>query len=64
MAMKDGIQAINYSASFFEDEEPDVPPSKFEVWLENKFGSEGLDKFILSSPCPAALRLTQSRNLE
>ena len=47
MAMKDGIQAINYSASFFEDEEPDVPPSKFEIWLENKFGSEGLDKFIL-----------------
>ena len=47
MAMKDGIQAINYSASFFEDEEPDVPPSKFEVWLENKFGSEGLDKFVL-----------------
>ena len=47
MAMKDGIQAINYSASFFEDEEADVPPSKFEVWLENKFGSEGLNKLIL-----------------
>lgn len=46
-AMKDGIQAINYSASFFEDEEADVPPSKFELWLEKKFGSEGLDKFIL-----------------
>ena len=26
MAMKDGIQAINYSASFFEDEEVDAPP--------------------------------------
>ena len=47
MAMKDGIQAINYSASFFEDEEADVPPSKFEMWVESKFGSEGLDKFIL-----------------
>lgn len=47
MAMKDGIQAINYSASFFEEEEADVPPSKFEMWVENKFGSEGLDKFIL-----------------
>ena len=46
-AMKEGIQAINYSASFFEDEEPDVPPSKFEVWLENKIGSEGLNKAIL-----------------
>ena len=47
MAMKDGIQAINYSASFFEDEEADVSPSKFELWVESKFGSEGLDKFIL-----------------
>ena len=46
-AMKDGIQAINYSASFFEDDEPDVPPSRFEVWLENKFGSEGLNKAVL-----------------
>ena len=46
-AMKDGIQAINYSASFFEDEEPDVPPSKFEIWLENKFGSAGVEKFVL-----------------
>lgn len=27
-------------------------------------GRQGLDKFILSRPCPAALRLTQSRNLE
>ena len=46
-AMKDGIGAINYSASFFEDEEPDVPPSKFEIWLENKFGSAGVEKFVL-----------------
>lgn len=46
-AMKDGMEAINYSASFFEDDEPDVPPSKFETWLENKFGSAGIDKFIM-----------------
>lgn len=46
-AMKDGISAINYSASFFDDEEVDTPPSKFEIWLENKFGSEGVNKFIL-----------------
>ena len=46
--MKEGMQAINYSASFFEDEEADVPPSKFELWLEKKFGSEGLNKVILS----------------
>nr|WP_297174552.1 DUF1385 domain-containing protein [uncultured Agathobaculum sp.] len=47
VAMKDGIQAINYSASFFEDEQADVPPSKFETWLENKVGSEGLNRLIL-----------------
>lgn len=46
-AMKEGIQAINYSASFFEDEEADVPSSKFETWLENKFGSERLNRMIL-----------------
>lgn len=46
-AMKDGLSAINYSASFFEDDEPDVPPTKFEVWLENKFGAAGIEKFIL-----------------
>ena len=47
-AMKEGMQAINYSASFFEDEEADVPPSRFELWLEKKFGSEGLNNH-----CPA-----------
>ncbi len=47
MAMKDGIKAINYSAGFFEDEEADVPESKFEIWLEEKFGSEKVEKFIL-----------------
>ena len=30
-----GIQTINYSASFFEEE---GEPSKFEAWLEKKFG--------------------------
>ena len=57
-AMKEGMQAINYSASFFEDEEADVPPSRFELWLEKKFGSEGLNKVILEHfdchrHCPA-----------
>jgi len=47
IAMKDGIEAINYSATFYEDEETDAPPSKFEIWLEEKFGSEKLEKFIL-----------------
>ena len=41
MSMVIGIQAINYSASFFEDEEdPDYEPSKFEKFLEEKLGDK------------------------
>lgn len=47
MAMKDGVEAIQYSASFFEDEEIEEPPTKFETWLEQKFGEEGINKIIL-----------------
>ncbi len=46
-AMKDGIDAINYSAAFFDDVEEEEEPSKFEQWLEDKFGSEGINKFVL-----------------
>lgn len=46
-AMKDGIVAINYSAEFFDDESIDEEPSKFERWLEAKFGSEKLNRMIL-----------------
>lgn len=46
-AMKDGIVAINYSAEFFDDESIDEEPSKFEKWLEAKFGSEKLNRMIL-----------------
>lgn len=34
-----GIKSLNYSASFFEDTET----SKFEQWLENKFGDRSND---------------------
>ncbi len=46
-AMKDGIEAINYSAAFFEDVETDEAPSKFEAWLEEKFGSEKVERFVM-----------------
>ena len=42
-SMKYGVSAINYSASFFEDEEN---PGKFEKWLNRKLGSEKLNKLI------------------
>lgn len=42
-SLRIGIQSLNYSASFFEDENE---PSKFEKWLQNKFGDKGNDIII------------------
>jgi release factor-specific protein-(glutamine-N5) methyltransferase len=39
-----GIKTLNYSASFFEDE--DEGESKFELWLKNKFGEKSNDLII------------------
>ena len=47
-----GMKALNYSASFFDDEEEeDSEPSKFDQWvnskfekLEKKFGEEKIIK--------------------
>jgi len=47
-ALTDGLQAINYSASFFEDETTEIPPGRLETWLENKLGSEKIEKLILA----------------
>lgn len=37
-----GIKSLNYSASFFDDEEP----SSFENWLKNKFGDKSNNLII------------------
>lgn len=47
-AMKEGVDAINYSASFFEDEDIVEEPSKFEQWLEKKLSSEKLEKAVMA----------------
>ncbi len=47
-AMKDGVEAINYSASFFEEEEATAEPSKFERWLEQKLDSDRLEKAVMA----------------
>lgn len=50
-SMVKGVQALMYSAEFYpEDEEEDAPaePSKFEVWLENKLGSEKFMKVLIA----------------
>lgn len=42
-SLKIGISSLNYSASLFEDEEEE---SKFEKWLNNKFGGKANDIII------------------
>lgn len=41
-----GMKALTYSASFFEDDEGEDEPGKFEQWLEKTFGDK-LDKIII-----------------
>ncbi|HIU78337.1 MAG TPA: DUF1385 domain-containing protein [Candidatus Avilachnospira avicola] len=41
-----GMNTLMYSASFFEDDE-DSKPSKFELWLEKRFGDR-LDSVIMT----------------
>ena len=47
-AMKDGVEAINFSASFFEDEEMAEEPTKFEKWLASKLSSDKLEKAVMA----------------
>lgn len=37
-----------YSAEFFPEDEENAQPSKFEQWLEQKLGSEKLEKAVVS----------------
>ncbi|GKU29416.1 hypothetical protein CFB3_15220 [Clostridium folliculivorans] len=39
-SMMEGIKCINYSASFFEEDEE---PSKFDKWINDKFGEKSND---------------------
>ncbi|HEX9024927.1 MAG TPA: DUF1385 domain-containing protein, partial [Clostridium sp.] len=43
-SMKVGMDSLNYSASFLEDESEE--PSKFEKWLENKLGEKANNVLI------------------
>ena len=47
-SMVKGVKALMYSAEFYPEDEEEVEPSKFETWLENKLGSEGLTKVIVA----------------
>ena len=46
-SMYNGVTALMFSAEFFPEEgEEEAEPSKFEVWLEKKLGSEKMTAFI------------------
>ena len=47
-SMVSGVKALMYSAEFFPEDEADAQPSKFEQWLEQKLGSEKLEKAVVS----------------
>ncbi|MBR6259027.1 MAG: DUF1385 domain-containing protein [Oscillospiraceae bacterium] len=44
-SMVNGVRAITYSASFLPEEEQEEP-SKFDIWIEKKLGSEKAEKVI------------------
>lgn len=45
-SLVNGVKALMWSAEFYPEEEEEEP-SKFEKWLETKFGSEALMKWII-----------------
>ncbi|WP_294531633.1 DUF1385 domain-containing protein [uncultured Pseudoflavonifractor sp.] len=48
-SMANGVKALMYSASFFpEDEEEEEEPSRFELWLEERLGSEKAAGFFVT----------------
>ena len=44
-SMVGGVKALMYSAEFFPEEAGE--PSKFDRWLEDKIGSEKMEKFVI-----------------
>ncbi len=45
-SMVNGMKALMFSAEYYPDEE-DMEPSKFDIWLEKKFGNEKAQTFII-----------------
>ena len=46
-SMVEGVKALMYSAEFFPEEEEPEEPSKLEMWLEKKLGSEKAASFFV-----------------
>ncbi len=47
-SLREGMAALNFSASFFDDEEMEEP-GRFEKWLYAKFGSEKIEKVMMGA---------------
>ena len=56
-SMVKGVKALMFSADYFADENLGEP-SKFDRWLEKKFGSEKMQKFITALAVVLSLGLT------
>ena len=44
-SMVNGVKALLYSADFYPEEAGE--PSKFDIWLEEKLGSEKMEQFVI-----------------
>ncbi len=55
-SMVKGMQALTYSASFMPEEEQEEP-SKLDRWIEEKFGSEKAEKFVIGTAVVLGLAL-------
>ena len=48
-SMVNGVKALLFSADYFPDDTEEQEPSRFEKWVERKFGSEKLEQFVIYS---------------
>lgn len=45
-SLVEGVKALMWSAEFYPEEEEETP-SKFELWMEKRFGSEAVMKWVI-----------------
>ena len=55
-SMAQGMKALTYSAQFMPEEEQEQP-SKLDLWIEKKFGSEKAEKFVIAVALVVGLAL-------
>ena len=53
-SLVNGVKALMWSAEFYPEEEEEEP-SRFEKWLETRFGSEALMKWIIGVAVAAGI---------